>query len=105
MTCGGADVDACGGEPDGGGCGTAVGAADPAQGALYSGQVAAVAQAAARRKPGPADAVAKAIVAAVGARKPKRRYAAGSGAAVFGVLAHLPAGVRERLIKTVFGLG
>ena len=84
---------------------TALGAADPAKVALYSDQLAAVAKAAARQKPGPADAVAKTIVAAVGARKPKRRYAAGSGAAVFGVLAHLPAGVRERLIKTVFGLG
>jgi NAD(P)-dependent dehydrogenase (short-subunit alcohol dehydrogenase family) len=82
----------------------ALGAADPAKVALYSDQLAAAAKAAARQKLGPADAVAKAIVAAVEARKPKRRYAAGSGAALFGVLAHLPAGIRERLIKTVFGL-
>jgi NAD(P)-dependent dehydrogenase (short-subunit alcohol dehydrogenase family) len=83
----------------------ALGAADPAKVALYSDQLAAVAKAAARQRPGPADAVAKTIVAAVEARKPKRRYAAGSGVAIFGVLAHLPAGVRERIIKTVSGLG
>jgi len=82
----------------------ALGAADPAQAALYSDQLAAVAKAAAKQKLGPADAVAKTIVAAVEAGKPKRRYAAGSGTAIFGVLAHVPASLRERLIKTVFGL-
>lgn len=83
----------------------ALGAADPVKGALYSDQLAAFAKAAARQKLGPADAVAKTIVAVVGARKPRRRYAAGSGAALFGLLAHVPASLRERLIKTVFGLG
>ena len=83
----------------------ALGAADPARVALYSDQLAAVAKAAARQKLGPADAVAKTIVDAVAARKPKRRYMTGSGVAVFGVLAHLPTSLRERLIKTVFGLG
>jgi NAD(P)-dependent dehydrogenase (short-subunit alcohol dehydrogenase family) len=82
----------------------ALGAADPAKVALYRDQLAAVAKAAARQKLGPADAVAKTIVAAVEAPKPKRRYAAGSGVAIFAVLAHLPASLRERLTKTVFGL-
>jgi NAD(P)-dependent dehydrogenase (short-subunit alcohol dehydrogenase family) len=82
----------------------ALGATDPAKAALYSDQLAAVARAAAKQKLGPADAVAKTIVAAVEAGKPKRRYAAGSGTAIFGVLAHAPASLRERLIKTVFGL-
>jgi NAD(P)-dependent dehydrogenase (short-subunit alcohol dehydrogenase family) len=82
----------------------AFGAADPARVALYSDQLAAVGKAAAKQKLGPADAVAKTIVAAVEARKPKRRYLAGSGVAIFGVLAHLPTGIRERLIKTVLGL-
>jgi NAD(P)-dependent dehydrogenase (short-subunit alcohol dehydrogenase family) len=82
----------------------ALGAADPARVALYSDQLAAVAKAAAKQKLGPTDAVAKTIVAAVGARRPKRFYTAGSGAATFAVLAHLPTGVRERLIKTAFGL-
>jgi NAD(P)-dependent dehydrogenase (short-subunit alcohol dehydrogenase family) len=81
-----------------------LGAADPAKAALYSDQLAAVAKAAARQKLGPAEAVAKTIVTAVEAGKPKRRYAAGSGTAVFAVLAHAPASLRERLIKTVFGL-
>lgn len=83
----------------------ALGAADPAKVALYSDQLAAVAKAAARQKLGAPDAVARAVMSAVGARKPKRLYTAGSGAAIFGVLARLPAGVRERLIKTVLGLG
>jgi NAD(P)-dependent dehydrogenase (short-subunit alcohol dehydrogenase family) len=82
----------------------ALGATDHARAALYSDQLAAVAKAAARQKLGPVDAVAKTIVAAVEAGRPKRRYAAGSGTAVFGVLAHVPASLRERLIKTVFGL-
>lgn len=83
----------------------ALGAADPSRVALYSDQLAAVAKAAARQKLGPVDAVARTITQAVTARKPKRRYMAGSGVAIFGVLAHLPTGLRERLIKTVFGLG
>ena len=82
----------------------ALGAADPAKAALYSDQLAAVAKAAARQKLGPVDAVAKTIVAAVEAGRPKRHYAAGSGTAIFGVLAHVPTSLRERLIKTVFGL-
>lgn len=82
-----------------------LGAADPAKVALYGDQLAAVAKAAAKLKLGPADAVARTIVAAVGARRPKRRYLAGPGVAIFGALAHLPTGLRERLITTVFGLG
>lgn len=83
----------------------ALGTADPARVALYSDQLAAVAKAAAKQKLGPPDAVAKTIVDAVTARRPKRRYMAGSGVAIFGVLGHLPTSLRERLIKTVFGLG
>lgn len=82
----------------------ALGAAEPAKVALYSDQLAALAKAAAKQKLGPVDPVARAIVAAVQARKPKRHYTAGSGTAAFGVLAHVPAGLRERLITTVFGL-
>jgi hypothetical protein len=83
----------------------ALAAADPARAALYRDQLAAVAKASAKQKLGPVDPIAEAVVSAVGARKPKRRYAAGTGVAVFGVLAHAPAGLRERLVKSVFGLG
>src|SRR5690348_7976656 len=68
---------------------TALSGADPETVALYSDRLAAVAKATARQKLGPADAVAKTIADAVAARKPKRRYMAGSGVAIFGVLAHL----------------
>jgi NAD(P)-dependent dehydrogenase (short-subunit alcohol dehydrogenase family) len=84
---------------------TALSGADPETVALYSDRLAAVAKATARQKLGPADAVAKTIADAVAARKPKRRYMAGSGVAIFGVLAHLPTSLRDRLIKTVLGLG
>ena len=83
----------------------ALAAADPAKVASYSDQLAAVAKAGAKQKLGPAEPVARAIVTAVQARKPKRHYSAGSGVAIFGMLAHLPAGLRERLVKSVFGLG
>jgi NAD(P)-dependent dehydrogenase (short-subunit alcohol dehydrogenase family) len=82
----------------------ALGVADPARAALYRDQLAAAARAAARQKLGPADAVAKTIVAAVEAARPRRHYAAGSGTAVFAVLARVPASLRERLIKAAFGL-
>jgi NAD(P)-dependent dehydrogenase (short-subunit alcohol dehydrogenase family) len=77
---------------------------DPGTVALYRDQLAAAANAAAKQRLGAADAVAKTIADAVSARRPKRRYMAGSGVAMFGVLAHLPASLRERLIKTALGL-
>ena len=76
----------------------------PEKVALYSDQLATVKRAAAKQKLGPPDAVAKKIVAAVEARVPKRHYKAGSGVAVFGMLAHVPTRLRERLIKTAMGL-
>lgn len=83
----------------------ALATADPAKVAAYGDQLAAVAKAGAKQKLGPAAPVAEAIVAAVQVRRPKRHYTAGSGVAIFGVLAHVPVGLRERLIKSVFGLG
>ncbi len=73
--------------------------------ALYSTQLAAVAKAVGKQKLGPVDPVAKTIVKATTVRHPKRHYTAGSGTAVFGFLSHLPAGTRDRIISTVFGLG
>jgi len=83
---------------------TSLAAADPNRAGLYTSQLAAFGKTAATQKLGPVDPVAKAVVKAVIARRPKRHYTAGSGTALFGVLAHLPAGLRERLISTVFGL-
>lgn len=80
-------------------------AADPARVALYTGQLAAVARASSRQRLGPVDPVAQAIVAATRAPRPKRHYAAGNGVRMYGVLAHLPASLRERLVTAVFGLG
>jgi NAD(P)-dependent dehydrogenase (short-subunit alcohol dehydrogenase family) len=79
--------------------------ADPARVALYRTQLAAVAKAGARQKLGAVDPVAATIVKAVTARRPKRRYTAGRGVAMFGLLARLPAGARERLIAIALGVG
>jgi hypothetical protein len=46
----------------------------------------------------------RAIVRAVEARRPRRRYAAGSGVRAAGVLSHLPGGLRDRLVSTAVGL-
>jgi NAD(P)-dependent dehydrogenase (short-subunit alcohol dehydrogenase family) len=80
-------------------------AADPGRVALYSDQLAAVGRAAARQRLGPVEPVARAVLTAVQAGRPRRQYTAGSGARVFGILAHLPASQRDRLVSAVFGLG
>jgi hypothetical protein len=51
------------------------------------------------------EPVARAVLTAVQAGRPRRQYTAGSGARVFGILAHLPASQRDRLVSAVFGLG
>lgn len=82
----------------------ALAATEPEQVALYRNHLAAVASAAAKQKPGPVDAVARVVVKAIQARRPRRRYAVGPGARQLGVLSHLPARLRDRLITAVFGL-
>jgi NAD(P)-dependent dehydrogenase (short-subunit alcohol dehydrogenase family) len=84
---------------------TALASTDPREVALYRNHLDAVAKAAAKQKLGPTDIVAEAIVRAIEARRPKRRYAAGSGTRLFGALSHLPAGLRDRVVSSAFGLG
>ncbi|MQY31546.1 SDR family NAD(P)-dependent oxidoreductase [Nocardia aurantia] len=71
---------------------------------LYQAQLAAVAKAAARQSLGPIDPVAAAVARAVAARNPKRRYAAGAGVRLFGIIAALPDPLRDRVVATAFGL-
>ncbi|GAA3734089.1 SDR family oxidoreductase [Plantactinospora mayteni] len=78
--------------------------ADPARVALYDGPLAAVADAMARQKLESVDPVARAILQAVRANRPRRRYVVGSGARTMGLLAHLPAGLRDRLVAGALGL-
>ena len=78
--------------------------ADPGRLALYERQLAAVATASARQRTAPVDSVAKTIAAAVRAPKPRRHYTAGVEARMAGLLAGLPAGVKERLITRLLGL-
>jgi NAD(P)-dependent dehydrogenase (short-subunit alcohol dehydrogenase family) len=79
--------------------------ADPAVLALYADQIAVVAAAATRQRLGPTGPVAAAVLAAVAARRPRRRYRAGRDVALFALLARLPVGVRDRLVTAAFGLG
>jgi len=78
--------------------------ADPGRVALYERQLSAVAKASARQRMAPVDPVAKTIAAAVRAARPRRHYTVGAEARMAGVLAVLPAGIKERLITRLLGL-
>ncbi|MFX0573164.1 SDR family NAD(P)-dependent oxidoreductase [Nocardia nepalensis] len=80
-------------------------ATDPERTRLYERQLAAVAKASAAMKLDPVDSVAKVVAASVSARAPKRRYSVGGGARAAGLLTHLPAGLRERILVAASGLG
>lgn len=78
--------------------------ADPGRVALYQARIAAVGAAAARQRTASPESVAKTIVTAVRSRAPKRHYTSGMDARLAGVLAIMPAGLRERAISRVLGL-
>ncbi len=76
-----------------------------ARGDLYRDHLAGFEGAMARQKLAPVEPVARAIVTAVEARRPKRRYAVGRDARLAGLLARLPIGLRERAVVAALGLG
>ncbi|HZX01952.1 SDR family NAD(P)-dependent oxidoreductase [Kribbella sp.] len=78
--------------------------ADPARLKLYRSHLAAYEQAMTRFKPGPVDKVAKTILRAVEARRPKRRYAIAEARTLGAILPSLPAPWRDRLLATATGL-
>jgi NAD(P)-dependent dehydrogenase (short-subunit alcohol dehydrogenase family) len=82
----------------------ALATADPSRVSLYSGQLAAVGAALAGRKSAPPRTVAKTIVRAIEARRPKPRYVANSDARAFDVVARLPLRMRERMLARTMGL-
>ena len=82
----------------------ALGATDPGQAALYQAQQAAVAAAQARQRASSAESVARVIAKAVTARSPRRHYTAGLDARLAGVLAALPASLRDRALLGFLGL-
>ncbi|MCM3885494.1 SDR family NAD(P)-dependent oxidoreductase [Frankia sp. R82] len=75
----------------------------PTRLALYREQLAAVDRAAAKLRQRPVGPVARAIVSAVSARRPRRRYLVGD-ARVISVVLRLPAGLRERMLAGMLGL-
>ncbi|MBL7488530.1 SDR family NAD(P)-dependent oxidoreductase [Frankia sp. AgB1.9] len=83
---------------------TTLAATDPARAGLYRPQLAATEQAFAKQRLGPPDRIAQAVVKAVTTSRPRRTYHVGTGVALFGVLAHLPAGLRDRIVRAAFGL-
>jgi NAD(P)-dependent dehydrogenase (short-subunit alcohol dehydrogenase family) len=78
--------------------------ADPARARLYRNHLEAFGKAAAKQKLGAVEPVARTIVKAIEARRPRRRYGAGSGTRVFGAISHLPDPARDRVVATAFGL-
>ncbi|MEV6272894.1 SDR family NAD(P)-dependent oxidoreductase [Kribbella sp. NPDC051936] len=78
--------------------------ADPARVRLYRAHLTAYEKAMARFEPGPVDKVAEAIVRAVEARRPKRRYAVAEARMLGGILPKLPAGLRDRILTNAVGL-
>jgi NAD(P)-dependent dehydrogenase (short-subunit alcohol dehydrogenase family) len=82
---------------------SSLGRTDPARAALYAPHLEAVAAATAAQKLAPAEQAARAILDAVEAPKPKRRYVVGR-ARMLSVLSRLPAGLQERVVARAFGL-
>ena len=82
---------------------TSLGAAGPRT-ALYDAHLAALGKMSAGQKLAPVQPVADAVVAAVTARAPKRRYSIGGMARSAPLLARLPSGLRDRLIAGLTGL-
>ncbi|TDE13493.1 SDR family NAD(P)-dependent oxidoreductase [Jiangella asiatica] len=78
--------------------------ADPAQVKLYQQHLAAVEKAAANQRPSPPETVAKAVVRAFEARRPRRWYAASSEVRLMRFVSRLPVRVQEAMISRVFGL-
>ncbi|MFC4006330.1 SDR family NAD(P)-dependent oxidoreductase [Nonomuraea purpurea] len=78
--------------------------ADPGRVALYAAHLAAVGKAMAAQKPGQVEPVVRTVLAALQARRPRRLYVAPGDARLVGLLTHLPAGLRERLVTGTLGL-
>jgi NAD(P)-dependent dehydrogenase (short-subunit alcohol dehydrogenase family) len=79
-------------------------ATDPGQVKLYQARLDAVAKASAAQRTRSPESVAETILTAVQARTPKRRYTTGQDARMAGLLAALPAGLRERILRGFLGL-
>jgi NAD(P)-dependent dehydrogenase (short-subunit alcohol dehydrogenase family) len=78
--------------------------ADQCRRALYRAQLEAVRKAGSAQKLGPVERVAEAIVNAIEARRPKRRYTVGADARAAGLLLRLPAGMRDRVVASALGV-
>lgn len=78
-------------------------AAAPEVVALYQDRLDGITRRMGRFRPGPAAAVARTIVTAVEARRPKVRYTVGD-ARQFGILTKLPARARDRMIAGMLGV-
>jgi NAD(P)-dependent dehydrogenase (short-subunit alcohol dehydrogenase family) len=78
--------------------------ADPARARLYRNHLEAFGKAAAKQKLGAVDPVAKTIVKAIEARRPRRWYGAGSGPRLFTAISRLPDPARDRVVAAAFGL-
>lgn len=78
--------------------------ADPARVELYRRHLAAVTEAAAKQSFGPPERAAQAIVRAVEARRPRRRYAASRDVRLMRLVSHLPSRLRDAALARAFGI-
>ncbi|WP_147437638.1 hypothetical protein [Streptomyces radicis] len=78
--------------------------ADPALVALYERQLAAAAEASARMSLADPDDIAKVLVKAVHARRPKALWTAGRGAGLLPTIGRLPTGLSDRVVARALGV-
>jgi NAD(P)-dependent dehydrogenase (short-subunit alcohol dehydrogenase family) len=71
---------------------------------LYAPALEAVQRAGASMTLAPVDHTVQAIVTAIRAGRPKRRYVAGRDARMFSAVSHLPTGTRARMVARTLGL-
>ncbi|WP_242884729.1 SDR family oxidoreductase [Actinomadura litoris] len=76
----------------------------PEQVAMYREQLAAVTAAMGAGKPAPPSIVARAVVRALTAPRPRPRYTVGPDTRLLGLVARLPLRTRDRLLSRVVGL-
>jgi NAD(P)-dependent dehydrogenase (short-subunit alcohol dehydrogenase family) len=72
--------------------------------ALYAAQSAAIGAASAKMRLGPPEGLARAVLKALNAARPKPRYVVGSDARMMGLLSRLPLRTQDRLVRGALGL-
>ncbi|REF01171.1 SDR family NAD(P)-dependent oxidoreductase [Thermomonospora umbrina] len=78
--------------------------ADPEAVAMYRPMLDAIERTIADQSPAPVDGVVRTLIKAIEARRPRRHYTCGRDARLLAVVSRLPAGPRDRIVASAFGL-